>query len=247
MDLAREVDIVIVMVVNSEQTESALFGAHGAVEALAPGALVIASSTVPARFARELSARLAERDVLMLDGPVSGGAAKAAKGELSLMASGPRKAFEIAAPVLDVIAERVYDLGEEPGAGSTMKTINQLLAGVHIAASAEAMALAIQAGLAPATVYEIISNSAGGSWMWQNRVPHILEGDYAPLSAVNIFVKDLGIVLETGKEHTFPLPLTATAHQQFLAAAAAGLGGEDDSAVIKVFQKLTNIDLPTGD
>ncbi|MBT5264116.1 MAG: NAD-binding protein, partial [Rhodospirillaceae bacterium] len=165
----------------------------------------------------------------------------------SLMASGPRKAFEIAAPVLDVIAERVYDLGEEPGAGSTMKTINQLLAGVHIAASAEAMALAIQAGLAPATVYEIISNSAGGSWMWQNRVPHILEGDYAPLSAVNIFVKDLGIVLETGKEHTFPLPLTATAHQQFLAAAAAGLGGEDDSAVIKVFQKLTNIDLPTGD
>ena len=84
-------------------------------------------------------------------------------------------------------------------------------------------------------LYDVISNSAGNSWMFQNRVPHILAGDYSPLSAVNIFVKDLGIVLERGKKTTIPLPLSATAHQMFMMAAAAGHGREDDSAVIKIF------------
>ena len=119
--------------------------------------------------------------------------------------------------------------------------INQLLAGVHIAAAAEAMALGIKAGADPATLYDVISNSAGSSWMFQNRVPHILAGDYTPLSAVNIFVKDLGIVLDTARNLTFPLPLTAAAHQMFLATSAPGHGGEDDAAVIKNFAALTRI------
>jgi 3-hydroxyisobutyrate dehydrogenase len=123
--------------------------------------------------------------------------------------------------------------------------INQLLAGVHIAAMAEAFALASRAGADLETVYEVISNAAGGSWMFENRGPSIVEGDYAPKSAVDIFVKDLGIVLDAGRKMTFPLPLAATAHQQFLAASAGGHGRENDSAVIKVFQKLTGIDLPT--
>src|SRR3546814_1987284 len=153
------------------------------------------------------------------------------------MASGPDEAFDIAAGVLDAIGSKVYRLGDRHGVGSTVKTINQLLAGVHIAASAEAMALGIRAGVDPQTLYGVISNSAGASWMFNNRVPHILDGDYAPKSAVDNFVKDLGIVLETGKGLTFQLPLTATAHQQFLAASAGGLGRQDDSAVLKVFQK----------
>src|SRR3954469_18350228 len=119
--------------------------------------------------------------------------------------------------------------------------INQLLVGVHIAASAEAMALAIRVGADPKVVYEVISASAGSSWMFQNRVPHILNGDYTPHSAVNIFVKDLGIVLDAGRKEKFPLPLTATAHQMFLSAAAAGLGFEDDAAVVKIFP---GIELP---
>ncbi len=89
----------------------------------------------------------------------------------------------------------------------------------------------------------MITNSAGTSWMFQNRVPHILAGDYTPLSAVNIFVKDLGIVLDYAKKSVFPLPLTATAHQMFLQASAAGHGGEDDSAVVKIFP---GIELPAG-
>ena len=124
------------------------------------------------------------------------------------------------------------------------KMINQLLAGVHIAAAAEAMALGIRTGADPQVLYDVISNSAGSSWMFQNRVPHIIAGDYTPLSAVNIFVKDLGIVLDSARKMTFPLPLTAAAHQMFLGAAGAGLGYEDDSAVVKVYQALSGIELP---
>ena len=105
------------------------------------------------------------------------------------------------------------------------------------------MALGIKAGADPQVLFEVISNSAGSSWMFQNRVPHILAGDYTPLSAVNIFVKDLGLVLDSARKLTFPLPLAATAHQIFLNAAAAGLGREDDSAVIKTYP---GIDLPKG-
>jgi len=92
----------------------------------------------------------------------------------------------------------------------------------------------------------VITKSAGNSWMFENRVPNVLNNDYSPKSAVDIFVKDLGIVLETGKREGFPLPMSATAHQQFLAARAMGLGREDDAAVIKVFQALAGIELPSG-
>jgi 3-hydroxyisobutyrate dehydrogenase len=146
--------------------------------------------------------------------------------------------------VFEAIAGKLFRLGERPGQGSTVKMINQLLAGVHIAAAAEAMALGIKAGADAATLFDVISSSAGSSWMFQNRVPHILAGDYTPLSAVNIFVKDLGLVLDSGRNLSFPLPLTAAAHQLFLAAAAAGHGREDDSAVIKVYP---GVELPRGD
>jgi 3-hydroxyisobutyrate dehydrogenase len=160
------------------------------------------------------------------------------------MASGAPETFATVEDVLAAIATKVYRLGDAPGMGSKVKMINQLLAGVHIAAATEAMALGIRAGIEPNALYEVISNSAGASWMFQNRVPHILAGDYKPLSAVNIFVKDLGIVLDSARQLTFPLPLTSAAHQMYLATSASGLGGEDDSAVIKMFQKLTGIELP---
>ncbi len=243
-ELGRRADVVIVLVVNAEQTRSVLLGEAGAAPRMGEGGVVIASATVPASESIALGQDLLDHGVLMIDAPVSGGAVGAETGELSIMASGPDIAFDRAAPVLDAIAKTVHRLGAAHGIGSTVKTINQLLAGVHIAAASEAMALGIRAGVEPQALFDVISGSAGASWMFNNRVPHILDGDYTPKSAVDIFFKDLGIVLETGKRHTFPLPLTAAAHQQFLAAAAAGLGREDDSAVIKVFQKLAGIDLP---
>jgi 3-hydroxyisobutyrate dehydrogenase len=243
-DMAAQCDIVIVLVVNAKQTSDVLFGKNGAAPALKPGSVVIASATVAPEFATSLGEYLDAHGLLMIDAPVSGGAARAAKGELSIMASGDPKAFRKAKAVLDAIAVKVYRLGDTPGMGSKVKMINQLLAGVHIASACEAIALGIRSGADPDVLYEVISNSAGSSWMFQNRVPHILEGDYTPLSAVSIFVKDLGIVLDTAKSMSFPAPLTAAAHQQYLAAAGAGLAGEDDSAVIKVYQRLSGIELP---
>jgi 3-hydroxyisobutyrate dehydrogenase len=166
---------------------------------------------------------------------------------MSVMASGADAAFAAAAPVLDAIAGKVWRLGDEPGVGSTVKMVNQLLAGVHIATAAEAMALGIRAGANPQTLFDVISNSAGSSWMWQNRMPHVLAGDDTPLSAVNIFVKDLGIVLDQARALTFPLPMASAAHQLFLAAAASGHGARDDAFVIRVWQALAGIALPGED
>ncbi len=242
--LAGRVEALIVLVVNAEQTEAVLFGENGATATLQPGGIVMASSTVAPHYAEDLGARLARAGFAMLDAPVSGGAARAASGEMTVMASGAPEVFEAMSEVLDAIAGRVYRLGDAPGAGSKVKMINQLLAGVHIAAATEAMALGIRAGIDPDTLYEVIANSAGNSWMFSNRVPHILAGDYTPMSAVNIFVKDLGIVLDSARKLTFPLPLTSSALQMFIATSASGLGAEDDSAVIKMFQRLTGIELP---
>jgi len=237
--MAKLVDVLITVVVNAEQTEAVLFGENGAAAHLKPGSVVIASATVSPEFAKALGKRLADAGLLMIDGPISGGAAKAASGEMTIMSSGSPAAYAKCQPVLEAIAGKIYRLGDEVGPGSVVKMVNQLLAGVHIAAAGEAIALAIRAGADPEQVYEVITNSAGNSWMFQNRVPHILAADYTPLSAVNIFIKDLGIVLDYAKKNVFPLPLSATAHQMYLQASAAGHGLEDDSAVIKMFPGIT--------
>jgi putative dehydrogenase len=243
-ELGAKCDAVLVLVVNAAQTEEVLFGDGGLARAMKPGSVVIASATVDPTLPPVWEKRLAERAVLLIDGPVSGGAAKAASGDMTVMASGSPAAFAAAGPMLDAIAGKVYKLGDKVGIGSTVKMVNQHLAGVHIAAACEAMALGMRAGADPKSLYEVICNSAGMSWMFQNRVPHILEGDYTPLSAVNIFIKDLGIVLDAARKLTFPLPLASAAHQLYLATSAAGHGAEDDSAVIKFYAELAGIELP---
>ncbi len=240
-EMAAACDVVITVVVNAEQTETVLFGDHGAVAGLRPGSLVIGCATVAPTFAVELGQRLADKGLAYLDAPISGGAAKAAAGQMTMMTSGPADAYAKAEAVLAGMAGKVYRLGDVHGLGSKVKIINQLLAGVHIAASAEAMALGLREGVDADALYEVITNSAGNSWMFENRVPHILNADYTPLSAVDIFVKDLGLVLDTARTSKFPLPLSATAHQMFMQASSAGFGREDDSAVIKIFP---GIELP---
>jgi 3-hydroxyisobutyrate dehydrogenase-like beta-hydroxyacid dehydrogenase len=237
--LPADLDAVVVFVVNAAQTDQVLFGPEGCVSKLAAGTVVLCCTTVAPEYARALSVRLAERGLAMLDAPVR-------QGTMTVMASGPEAAFARAQPVLDAIASKVWRLGDEAGIGSTVKMVNQLLAGVHIATAAEALALGIRAGADPQTLFDVISTSAGSSWMWQNRVPHILAGDDTPHSAVNIFVKDLGIVLDQARALTFPLPMASAAHQLFLAAAAAGHGGADDAFVIRVWQALAGIALPEG-
>ena len=226
------------MVLNAKQANDILFGSGDVARRLSPGAVVLLCSTVNPAFAHETAERLAALGIDYLDAPVSGGTARAANGTLTVMASGSPAAFRSAGGLLDAIAEHVYCMGEIPGQGSTMKLVNQILVGINLAASAEAVAFGANAGIDPQKMYEVICNSAGASWVFENRVPHILDDDYTPLSAVDIWVKDLGIILEAGREWNFPLPLSAVAHQVYLMAAAAGYGRLDDSAVVKVFEKI---------
>ena len=245
-ELAPHCDVVLVLVVNAAQTEDVLFGAQGIAPLLKKGAVVVTSATVDPALPPQWEARLAEHGVFLIDGPVSGGAKKAAAGQMTVMASGKPEAFAAAGELLNAFAGKVYRLGDAAGVGSTVKMVNQHLAGVHIATACEALALGIKAGADPRQLYEVICNSAGMSWMFENRVPHILDGDYTPLSAVNIFVKDLGIVLDAARALKFPLPLAATAHQLYLSTAAMGLGGEDDAAVVKYYAQLAGLELPTA-
>ena len=237
---------VVVLVVNAAQTEAVLFGADGLAATMKPGSVVITSATVDPTLPPLWETRLAERGLWLIDAPVSGGATKAAAGQMTVMASGRPEAFAAVGTLLDAVAGKVYRLGDRAGIGSTVKMVNQHLAGVHIAAACEAMALGMRAGADPQALYDVISNAAGASWMFNNRVPHILAGDYRPLSAVNIFVKDLGIVLDAARAMAFPLPLAAAAHQIYLATAAAGHGAEDDSAVIKFYAALAGLQLPAA-
>jgi len=243
-EAAKGASIVVVVVVNAAQTETVLFGENGVVGAMAPGSVIISCATMAPDTVRALAQRCSEQHVLYLDAPMSGGAARAGSGELTFMASGSSAAFAAARPALEAMAGKVYELGDAPGIGASFKIVNQLLAGVHIAAACEAITFASKLGLDIAKVYEVITASAGNSWMFENRVPHILEGDYAPKSAVNIFTKDLGIVSDIGRTETFPLPIAASALQLFLATAAAGMGRDDDASPARLIAQITGIELP---
>jgi putative dehydrogenase len=237
-------DIIISVVLNADQTRAVLFGEAGCAAILKSGALIISCATVPPAFAREMASTAEQHGLHYLDAPISGGAIKAAAGKLSIMASGNETAFALAKPVLDATAEVVHDLGRTPGSGSAMKSVNQLLAGVHIAAMGEALAFGVSQGLDMAQVIKVITTSAGNSWMFENRAPHVRDNDYSPRSMVNIWPKDLGIVREIADEAGLPVPMTETALIQFKAAADAGDGATDDAAVTKVYARAAGLKLP---
>jgi 3-hydroxyisobutyrate dehydrogenase-like beta-hydroxyacid dehydrogenase len=242
--VAANLDAVVVVVLNAAQTKEVLFGATGIAASLKSGTVVVACATVAPDFAREMEARCADLGLLYLDAPISGGAKKAADGELSIMAAGTAAAFEAAEPILQATAASVFRLGDTAGPGSAMKAVNQLLAGVHIAAMAEALTFGMTQGVTPQKFLEVISQCAGSSWMLENRAPHIVAGDYTAHSSIDIWPKDLGIVLDIAKSAKFGAPLTAAALQQFLAAAGSGLGSEDDAAVAKVYARNAGLTLP---
>lgn len=243
-DLPAGMEALVVLVVNAAQTEAAVFGPDGAAPRMAKGGVIISSATMAPDAARALAAKAEAAGLLYLDAPVSGGAVKARAGEMTVMGAGSEAAFAKAAPVLDAIATRVWRLGSEIGIGATVKVVHQLLAGVHIAAAAEAMALGIRAGADPQALYDVVTSAAGNSWMFENRMARVLTGDDAPRSAVEIFVKDLGLVNDMARGLNFPVPLAAQAQQLFTAARAMGQGGADDGFVIRVWQAITGIDLP---
>jgi 3-hydroxyisobutyrate dehydrogenase len=243
-DVAKTLDAVVIVVVNAAQTEAVLFGDAGIATKLAPGTAIVACATVAPDAARDMGRRCTELGLHYLDAPVSGGTIRAGEGTLSILAAGSDAAFAKARPALDAMAEKLFELGDDIGAGSAMKAVNQMLVGIQIASMAEAMTFGMTQGVQPDQFLEVISQCAGNSWALESRAPHVIAGDYTPLSAVDIWLKDLGIVLEIAKTAKFGAPLTAAALQQYLAASGSGLGREDDAAVAKVYARNAGLTLP---
>ena len=246
LDHAEALDALVVVVLNAAQTEAVLFGPEGVAAALQQNTVILSCATIPPAFAAEMETRAESAGLLYLDAPISGGAIKAASGELTIMASGRKAAFEAAKPALDAISAKVFEMGDRAGAGSAMKATNQMLAGIHIASMAEAITFALTQGISPERFLEVVSQSAGTSWMLENRAPHIIEGDYTPRSTINIWPKDLGIVMDIAQNSGFSAPITEAALALFKEAAAQGLGAEDDAALAKLYAKAAGLTLPKG-
>ena len=236
-DVCAGAGATVLFVVNGEQAHAVLFGEGGLAHAAAPGHVVISCVTMAAGQARALSTRCSEHGLVFVDAPVSGGVAGAEAGTLSIMAAGPAAALQLCAPAFAAMGSRVLHVGEQAGQGSTFKTINQLLCGVHLAAAAEAMAMAARAGLDTAQVFDLVSQSAAASWMLRDRGPAMVARNYTPTrSAVDIFVKDLGLVIDLARDLKFPATVSAAALQSFLGASGAGFGPLDDAAVTEFYR-----------
>ncbi|MDQ1900228.1 NAD(P)-dependent oxidoreductase [Paracoccus sp. WLY502] len=233
-------DLLVLMVVNADQARSVLLD-EGALAALPQGARVCLMATCPPDEVTRLAADVAAQGRELIDCPVSGGVVGAQGGTLTIMAAAPRASFEAVAPVLRAMGDKLYHVGETPGQGATVKAINQLLCGVHLAAAGEALALGRKAGVDGATLLEIVGGSAASSWMLKDRGPRMLQDDPPVTSAVDIFVKDLGIALAAGRGAGMALPLAAAAHQMFLAESGSGNGLADDSQVIAAYRRLNGM------
>jgi 3-hydroxyisobutyrate dehydrogenase len=236
-EAVADADCLILMVVNAEQAGTVLFD-EAALDAIKPGACVVLMSTCSPGDVVELGRKVTERGKFFFDAPVSGGAVGAKAASLSIMVSGPKAPYGGVRAILEVLGQKIYYLGEVVGHASMAKAINQLLCGVHLAAAAEAMSLAEKAGMDAAAALEIVSGSAASSWMLCDRGARMLQDEPDVTSAVDIFVKDLGIVLDAGASAKAALPLAATAHQLFLAVTGQGGGGSDDSQVIRAYRGL---------
>jgi L-threonate 2-dehydrogenase len=240
-EAAAEADVLILMVVNAAQAEAVLFEG-GALAALGDDGVVALMATCPPAAVEAIEERVRGAGRRMIDAPVSGGVAGAKAATLTIMAAGPQETFDALKPVFDALGDKVFHVGERAGQGAMVKTVNQLLCGVHIAVVAEAFALAAKVGVDLRIVLEIMGGSAASSWMLKDRGPRMLEAEPEVTSAVDIFVKDLGIVLDAGRDTKAALPLAAAAHQMFLATSGRGDGAADDSQVIRSYFALNGIE-----
>ncbi|MCB1886209.1 MAG: NAD(P)-dependent oxidoreductase [Rhodocyclaceae bacterium] len=230
--MAAEVDLLILVVVDADQVGSILFGTDGAAAHLAPGSVVMVCSTVSPEDMAGWAERLGERGIDFIDGPISGGPARARDGSMTLMASGAATALDLARPVLAALASRVVAVGSRVGDGTRAKLMNNLLAGIHLAAAAEAFALAEHLGLDARTLLKITASSSGQSWIQQDRMSRALADDFEPRAECRILTKDLSLAMACAASAGFRTPLGDAALAQFRQACADGLSARDDGALL---------------
>ena len=239
--LASRCDVVVVVVVDAAQIDAVLFGdaagAHGVVHAVraagAPRQTVVLCSTIAAADAERFRDRLATHGIDTVDAPISGGPACADSGTLSMMVAAERVVFERVEALLRRMAATVHVVSERAGDGARMKLVNNLLAGINLVAGAEAMALGVRLGLDPHLLYEIILSSSGDSWIFGDRMARALAHDFAPRARTSILTKDVGLAVAMAAQAGIATPMGEQALAAFRATVAAGLGDEDDAAVIK--------------
>jgi 3-hydroxyisobutyrate dehydrogenase len=242
-DLAREVDVLVVMVTNSPDVEAVLFGKDAALDGARPGQLWIDMSTISPEVTRSIAARLRERGVQMLDAPVSGGDKGAREGTLSIMVGGEEATFERCRPVFEAMGKNIVYIGEN-GAGQTAKLCNQIACAVNIQAMCETLMFAARSGIDPRRMLQAVTAGAAGSWMMANLAPRILNGDFAPGFMVKLQQKDLRLVLEAADPMKLPLPATVVVQQLFRAVEAAGGGDLGTQAIIQSLEKLADFEIP---
>ncbi len=237
-EAATGADVVLLAVRNSAQLDDALYGSDGVVEVMRRGAVVLLTSTVGIQAVRDVAGRLEGTGHLLVDAPVSGGPVRAGAGDLLVTVGAEDAAWIAAEPVLQAMAGTLVRVGSRAGDGQAMKTVNQLLCGVHIAAAGEAMALADALGLDPALALETLMAGAAASFMLGDRGQRMLqaydEGGAEVKSRLDIFVKDMGIVTAAAKEAHLATPVAAAAEQLYLLGEAQGKAAVDDSAVVTV-------------
>lgn len=237
-EAATGADIVLLAVRSRTQLEDALYGPHGVVAALQPGATILLTSTVGIDAVREVAARLEADGLHLVDAPISGGPVRAGTGELLVTVGATEAAYAAAGSALEHLSSTLVRIGAKPGDGQAMKTVNQLLCGVHIAAGAEALALADALGLDPAVALETLGAGAAASFMLGDRGPRMLqaydEGGAEVRSRIDIFTKDMGIVNGAARAAGLATPIAAAAEGLYLIAQAGGQAAMDDSSVIKV-------------
>ncbi|KOS41650.1 hypothetical protein ACN38_g7498 [Penicillium nordicum] len=240
-DSAKEKDFYVCMVASAPQVQSVLFGDDGIVAALPKNATLLLCSTVPASYAQSVAAELASlgrSDISFIDAPVSGGALRAAAGTLSIMAGAPDVALEKGRFLLQEMsdANKLYLVPGGIGAGSNMKMVHQVLAGIHILGASEAQGFAARLGLDAVKTGEAIKSSAAWSWMHENRLQRMLDEDWYPgASALTIILKDVGIITTSARQSQFPTPLCSTAEQVYLSALLQGYGPVDDSSMVRQY------------
>ncbi len=240
---AAGASILGVCVFDQAQAEEVLFGVNGACEQLRAGSTVMMHTTMSPDAAASLERRLHDAGLLLVDAPVTGGKQGADEGTLTIIASGSDAAMQSVEKAFDAMGRRVYRIGKAAGAASQVKMINQLLVGVNSIAAIEAITLATKAGADPNVVYDVITHGGGNSVSFKTRIPYILQEDFDPRGIVEIFTKDLGIVADAATSLGVDVPLTRAALAQFEAAVEAGWGKLDDSAVVKVYEARSAVDV----
>lgn len=240
--VAEQADVVITMLPNSPHVREVALGENGIIEAARPGLVLIDMSSIAPLVSREIYEKLAEKEVEMLDAPVSGGEPKAIDGTLSVMVGGKKSVFDENYAIMKAMAGSVVYTGEI-GAGNITKLANQVIVALNIAAMSEALVLAAKAGVEPELVYQAIRGGLAGSTVLDAKAPLVLDRKFNPGFRINLHIKDLANALDTAHEIGAPLPLTASVMEMLQALRVDGLGDADHCGLAQYYEKLAKVEI----